>query len=188
MTLLTLCLEFFKTGLFAVGGGLATLPFLTQIQARYQWFTEEMLANMIAISESTPGPIGVNMATYVGVTTCGLLGGVLATAFLVLPSLAVIMIISRFLKAYQENRIVQNAFACMRPAVTGLIAAAGFLVLKITLLTGATLSDGLAACLDLPAIALFALLLLGMNVKKLKSLHPIVYIAVGAAVGIVLKM
>ena len=66
MTLLTLCWEFFKTGLFAVGGGLATLPFLTQMQQKFQWFTTEELGNMIAIGESTPGPIGVNMASYVG--------------------------------------------------------------------------------------------------------------------------
>ena len=98
-TLLLLCWEFFKTGLFAVGGGLATLPFLTQIQARYGWFSADMLANMIAISESTPGPIGINMATYVGYTTCAALGGVplgilgalLATFFLVLPSVIVIL-------------------------------------------------------------------------------------------------
>lgn len=188
MTLLTLCWEFFKTGLFAVGGGLATLPFLTQIQARYQWFSEEMLANMIAISESTPGPIGINMATYVGYTTAGVLGGLLATCFLVLPSLVVIMVISRFLKAYQQNRIVQGAFACLRPAVTGLIAAAGFSVLRLTLFTGAAISEGLLACLNLPGIALFALMLVCMNVGKLKKLHPIVFIAAGAVIGIVLMM
>ena len=134
MTLLTLCWEFFKTGLFAVGGGLATLPFLTQMQQKFQWFTTEELGNMIAIGESTPGPIGVNMATYVGYTTCGIGGAVLATLSLVLPSLIVILVIAKALDKYKSNPLIQNMFAFMRPAVTGLIAAAGFAVLKIALL------------------------------------------------------
>ncbi len=79
MELLTLIAEFFKTGLFAVGGGLATLPFLTQMQKTYGWFTPEDLANMIAVSESTPGPIGVNMATYVGYVTGGTQDGMLGS-------------------------------------------------------------------------------------------------------------
>ena len=195
-TLLLLCWEFFKTGLFAVGGGLATLPFLTQMQARYGWFSADMLANMIAISESTPGPIGINMATYVGYTTCatiggvslGILGALLATFFLVLPSVIVILIIARFLKAYQQNRLVQGAFACLRPAVAGLIGAAGFSVLKIALLTGAPLADGLFAALNLPALALFAVLLVLLNVKRVKNLHPILFIAAGAVAGVLLRL
>ena len=195
-TILLLCWEFFKTGLFAVGGGLATLPFLTQIQARYGWFSARMLPKMVAISVRTPGPIAINMATYVGYTTCAALGGVslgilgalLATFFLVLPSVVVILIIARFLKAYQQNRLVQGAFACLRPAVAGLIGAAGFSVLKIALLTGAPLADGLFAVLNLPALALFAVLLVLLNVKRVKNLHPILFIAAGAVAGVLLRM
>ena len=86
MIYLHLFWEFFKTGLFSIGGGLATLPFLRQMGQRYHWFTETELANMLAVSESTPGPIGVNMATYVGFTAGGIPGAVIATLGLVAPS------------------------------------------------------------------------------------------------------
>ncbi len=185
MEFLTICYEFFKTGLFAVGGGLATLPFLTQIQQKYQWFTTEALANMIAVAESTPGPIGVNMATYVGYSSFGIWGGICATLSLVLPSLIVILIIAKALDKYRENKYINNAFAFMRPAVTGLIAAAGFSVLKIALLQEAETFMGQFNWI---AIALFAVLLTCTQIKKLSKVHPIVFIAVGAIVGILLKM
>ncbi len=175
-----LCWEFFKTGLFAVGGGLATLPFLTQIQEKYGWFTAEELANMIAVSESTPGPIGVNMATYVGFGNIGVLGGVLATLSLVLPSLVIIMLIARALDAYQKNPLVQNAFSFLRPAVTGLIAAAGFSVLRTTLWRGGSF--------DWIAVALYAVFLALTQWKNTGKLHPAVYIAAGALVGILMQM
>ena len=178
--LLTLCIEFFKTGLFAVGGGLATLPFLTQMQEKYGWFTAEELANMIAVGESTPGPIGVNMATYVGYSTYGILGGLCATLSLVLPSLIVILIIAKAMDVYQKNPLVQNMFAFMRPAVAGLIAAAGFSVLKIALFR-----DGAVHAF---AVALYALLVVLIHLKPFKKLHPIVFIAAGAVAGIILQM
>ena len=183
--LLTMCIEFFKTGLFAVGGGLATLPFLTQMQEKYGWFTAEELANMIAVGESTPGPIGVNMATYVGFSSFGVLGGLLATLSLVLPSLIVIMLIAKAMDKYQKNPLVQNMFAFMRPAVAGLIAAAGFAVLKIALFTQA---ETFLASINWIAVALFAVLLFALHYKPLKKLHPIVFIAIGAVVGVVLGM
>lgn len=183
--ILTLCMEFFKTGLFAIGGGLATLPFLTQIQEKYNWFSATDLANMIAVSESTPGPIGVNMATYVGYMTHGVLGAILATFSLVLPSLIVILIIARAMDKYQQSPLVQNMFAFMRPAVSGLIAAAGFSVLKISLFREA---ESLLSSISWVAVALFVILLAGTQFGKLKKLHPIVFIGVGAVVGILLKM
>ena len=185
MELLTMCIEFFKTGLFAVGGGLATLPFLTQMQEKYGWFTAEELANMIAVGESTPGPIGVNMATYVGFSSFGVLGGICATLSLVLPSLIVIMIVARAMDKYQKNPLVQNMFAFMRPAVAGLIAAAGFAVLKIALFKDAVLSF---QSIDWVAVALFAVMVFLTQWKKLKKLHPIAFIALGAVIGIVLGM
>ena len=93
MIYLQLFWEFFKTGLFAIGGGMATVPFLFDISARTGWFTASELANMIAVSESTPGPIGINMATYVGFETAGILGSVIATLGLVIPSIIIIVII-----------------------------------------------------------------------------------------------
>ena len=185
MELITICWEFLKTGLFAVGGGLATLPFLTQMQETYQWFSAMDLANMIAVSESTPGPIGVNMATYVGYATHGISGALAATLSLVFPSLVVIMIIAKAMDKYQNNPIVKNMFAFMRPAVTGLIAAAGFSVLKIALFTQA---ETILASFNWIAIILFAVLLTCTQLKKLKKLHPIVFIAVGAVIGVLLRM
>ncbi|MBQ8201187.1 MAG: chromate transporter [Clostridia bacterium] len=183
--LLTICLEFLKTGLFAVGGGLATLPFLTQMQQTYGWFTAEELANMIAVSESTPGPIGVNMATYAGYSTYGIWGGLCATLSLILPSIVVILLIARALDRYQQNPFVQNFFAFTRPAVTGLIAAAGFQVLQIALFTR---TEAQPISVNWVAMAIFAVLLTLTQFKQLKKVHPIAYIAVGAVLGILLKM
>ena len=130
MILLRLFYEFFKTGLFAVGGGMATLPFLYDISTRTCWYTHEKLADMIAVSESTPGPIGVNMATYVGFETAGIPGAVIATLGLVTPSIMIILLIARALKAFRENPYVEAGFYGLRPCSVGLIAAAGFLAVE----------------------------------------------------------
>ena len=128
MLYLQLFWEFFKTGLFAVGGGLATLPFLQDMADRTGWFTHAQLADMLAVSESTPGPIGVNMATYVGFTTGGIGGALVATIGLVTPSVIVILIVAAFLNAFRDSKWVSAAFYGLRPASTGHIAAAGFSV------------------------------------------------------------
>ena len=181
MTLLTLCAEFFLTGLFAIGGGLATLPFLTQMSVRHpDWFTQEMLINMVAVSESTPGPIGVNMSTYVGFTVAGLVGAVLATLALILPSLIVIMMIARVLERYRNSPLVKTAFGAIRPAVTGLIAAAAFSMLKLVVLGASTLSW--------INVVLLAVLFVLTQLKYTKKLHPICFIAIGAVLGILLKL
>ena len=191
MDILLMMWEFFKTGLFAVGGGLATLPFLYEMAAKYpHWLTESMLADMIAVSESTPGPIGVNMATYVGFNVGGVLGGICATLALIFPSLVIILMIARVLKKYNENKLVQSAFKGLRPAVTGLISAAGFSVLKIALLTTtsfASFGDFFAA-IKIPAVILFAVIAVLTQIKKTGKLHPIVFIAIGAVCGIVFKL
>ena len=181
MDLLLLCWEFFKTGLFAVGGGMATIPFLAEMSRNHpHWFTLEMLADMIAVSESTPGPIGINMATYVGYTAYGLIGGVLATFSLVLPSLLTLLMVARALDKYRTNRFVDAGFRALRPAVAGLIGAAGYTVLSMTLWG--------AGGLLWVNIALFAVLLTCMQVKPLKKIHPIAYIVVAAVIGIALKL
>ena len=188
MILLQLFFEFFKTGLFAVGGGMATLPFLYDISARTGWYTTEMLADMIAVSESTPGPIGVNMATYVGFVTAGIPGAVIATLGLITPSIIVILLIARALKAFRENPYVEAAFYGLRPCSVGLIAAAGFLVVKLALFNTELYqaSGKLLDLFDFKAIALAAgLLVCTRYVKKLKGLHPIFFILASAVVGIV---
>ena len=185
MILLRLFYEFFKTGLFAVGGGLATLPFLEDMAVSTGWFTTAQLADMLAISESTPGPIGVNMATYVGYTTAGIPGAVVATLGLATPCIAVILIISAFLQAFRKNKYVERVFYGLRPASTGLIAAAGLSVAAMTFIGS---SGTLLERIRFPAIALAAVILyLTRWCKPTKKLHPIVFIAISALVGIVLK-
>ena len=196
-TILTLCFEFFKTGLLAVGGGLATLPFLSEMSNKYPgWFTHAELADMIAVSESTPGPIGVNMATYVGFRVMGdygfgwsILGSVLATVSLVLPSLIIVLIIAKMMSKYMSNKYVQWAFGRLRPAVTGLIAAAGWSVIELTLLdlTNFNLTRFWEA-INIPAVIIFAVILFLAMFKKTKKLHPIVFIGACAVLGVALKL
>lgn len=180
--------EFFKTGLFAVGGGMATLPFMYDISDKTGWFTHSMLADMVAVSESTPGPIGVNMATYVGFVTGGIPGAVIATVGLVTPSVIVILLIARVLKAFRENQYVDAGFYGLRPCSVGLIAAAGVLVVKLALFnTELYASTGAIADLfNVKALILAAVLLVATRcIKKLKGLHPIVFILASAVIGIV---
>ena len=186
--LLTLFFEFFKTGLFAVGGGMATLPFLYDMSARHpDWFSTAQLADMVAVSESTPGPIGVNMATYVGFETGGIAGAVIATLGLITPSIIVILIVARMLKAFRGNKTVDAVFYGLRPCSVGLIAAAGILVVKIALFR----FDAFAASgvftdfFNWKALALAAaLLVLTRFIKATKKLHPVIFILASAAVGV----
>ena len=187
MIYLQLFFEFFKTGLFAVGGGMATLPFLYDMAEKTNWFTSGQLADMIAVSESTPGPIGVNMATYVGFTTAGFWGGLIATLALVTPSVIIIVIISYFLKAFRENKYVDAAFYGLRPASTGLIAAAGMTVVTITLLQ-MDLFKNSGSIMDLfnwkSLILAVIIYILSNNIKQTKKLHPVFFIVGSATIGI----
>lgn len=186
MIYLQLFFEFFKTGLFAVGGGMATLPFLYDMADKTNWFTSAQLADMIAVSESTPGPIGVNMATYVGYTTAGIWGGLVATLALVMPSVIIIVIISYFLKSFRENKYVDAAFYGLRPASTGLIAGAGMTVVTITLIQ-IDLFKSSGNIIDLfnwkSLILAIIIYLLTNHVKQTKKLHPVFFIAGSAIVG-----
>ena len=186
---LQLFFEFFKTGLFAVGGGMATLPFLEDMAERTNWFTAAQLADMIAVSESTPGPIGVNMATYVGFITGGVPGALTATLGLITPSVIVILIVAAFLKSFRDSKYVKSAFYGLRPASTALVAAAGITVVRKTFLVGTvTAVADLLTAIDWKAVVLAAVLLvLTRWVKATKKLHPIVFIAASAAVGLLLK-
>ncbi|MCI6275254.1 MAG: chromate transporter [Clostridium sp.] len=192
----TLFIEFFKTGLFAIGGGLATIPFLHDMIGKYGWFTTELLTDMIAVSESTPGPIGINMATYVGFITGlkdfgiggAILGAVIATIALVLPSLIIICIIAQFLKKFKESEIVQSIFYGLRPAVTALIASAGLGIFMVTLFSvDAFKSSGqILDFFKLPYILLFCIIF--FISKKFKKLSPIILILFSAIIGVVFKL
>ena len=182
-----LFIEFFKTGLFAVGGGLATLPFLYDIGARTGWYTAHDIADMIAVSEATPGPVGINMATYVGFKTLGISGGIVATLGLVCPSLIIIIIISKVLDKFRDSVIVSRIFYALRPASTALIAAAGLAVAKIALLNGdlAGNTGSIFALLNWKCILLAAAVFVGI---KLLNKHPILYIAAAALIGVIFKL
>ena len=185
MTLLRLFWEFFKVGLFAVGGGMATLPFLYDMGEKTGWFTQMQVADMLAVSESTPGPIGVNMATYVGFTVDGVVGAVVATLGLVTPSIIVILIIAGMLQKFRSSRYVEGAFYGLRPASAALIAAAGVSVLTVAILN-LDLFASTGAVTDLiqwkSLLLAAAVLVLTNFVKPTKKLHPIVFILAFAGV------
>ena len=183
--LLRLAFEFFKTGLFAVGGGLATLPFLYAMGTATGWFNAQDVANMIAISESTPGPMGVNMATYVGFTSFGLLGALIGPLALVFPSVVIIILISKILNKFKESQLVQEVFYGLRPASTGLIIAAG-LVAKIALLhlDQYEITKNIADLLNYKAIILAVVIYL---ILRKKDFHPILMVIASAVIGIIFK-
>ena len=188
--------EFFKTGLFAVGGGMATLPFLQDIGSSTGWYTYTDLMNMLAVSESTPGPIGINMATYVGFTVGGIPGAVISTLGEITPSIIVILIVAAMLKKFRDSKLVNNAFYGLRPASTGLIGAACVAVVLEVLTNisaqspkGSFLNhfamEGSAGLIRWPELLLAVVLFIFTNyVKPTKKLHPIVFIAISAVVGV----
>ena len=172
MTLyLRLYWEFFKTGLFAIGGGMATLPFLKDIGATTGWFTQTDLMNMLAVSESTPGPVGINMATYVGYTVAGVPGAIIATIGEVTPSIVVILIVAAMLAKFRDSKAVADAFYGLRPAGESLLMKFSW--------DGAINWRGIVLAL--------ALLFFTRCVKKTKDLHPIVFIGISAVIGVVFR-
>lgn len=179
---LELFIEFLKIGLFSVGGGLATLPFLNRLIETKGWYTAGELTNMLAISESTPGPIGVNMATYVGFHTEGIFGSLIATFGLVLPSYIIIIIVAHFLQKFSENKYVEGVFKVIKPVVTGLIAVAFFDVFLDLFNNKFDISN---LSLNFIKIMLFLIMLFFIN--KFKK-HPIFYIILGGILGIILKL
>lgn len=172
MIYLVLCWEFFKIGLFAIGGGLVTVPFLFDLAEKYKWFTTAELADMIAISQSTPGPIGINMATFAGYKVGGIYGGIAATLSEVLPAMIIIFMICKILDKWAENPYISRILQGIRPAVLALILYAGWDIAKISLT-------------DYKNAGLFTALLLAMHFYP-KS--PIFYILLAAGAGIVFQI
>lgn len=187
MIYLLLFINFFKTGLFSIGGGLATLPFLYEMSNRTHWFSTSDIADMIAISESTPGAIGINMSTYAGFKTAGYPGGVLATVALTTPSLIIILIISGFLQKFKESRHVQNALYGLRPASIAMITAAGLNVAKVALIN----LDAFQASHNPADLFLWKAILLGIILfggqKLFPKIHPVAFIVFSAVVGVVFR-
>ncbi len=164
--------EFCKIGLFALGGGLVTVPFLFDLTTRYPWFTSEQLVNMIAVAESSPGPLGVNMATYAGFKAAGISGALTATFGLVFPSVVIIVIIASLLDKFRQSSFFQNLMYVIRPAVIALILNAG-------------IELGLLALTDVNAVVLCAIFWGAIHFFKL---HPILYIVIGGVLGVALGL
>lgn len=182
--LLRVFFEFFKIGLFAVGGGPATIPFLFELSDKTGWFTNQELTNMIAVSESTPGPIGLNMATYVGFRTLGFFGGVVSTLGLVFPSIVVIILIAKFLANFSSNKYVKRAFWGIRPAVTGLILAAVISMWRASLVL--ITETGYKPAVGSIVVCFVTIIL--MQVLKKKHFHPAVWILGGALAGVLFRL
>lgn len=173
MIYLVLFWEFFKIGLMAIGGGLVTIPFLMDLTDKYNWFTRTQLADMIAVSESTPGPVGVNMATYAGFNTAGLWGGIVATSGLVFPSLIIIILISRYVLKYKSCLMFQNILLGIRPAVLALILYAGYILAELAI---TDLKTGIIGALSF------------LIIHRFNKWHPIVFILCGAIIGVLFKL
>lgn len=195
MIFLELFLRFFFVGLFAIGGGLATVPFLQSMGEATGWFNQSDIADMIAISESTPGPIGVNMATYVGYQSGevfgvagGIFGGIIATLGLITPSIIVIVIVARMLQKFKYSKYVEYAFYGLRAASIALVASACLGVAKIAFWNAELMAESgsVFAAVDYKSIILSAVIF--FCVTKFKKLHPIALILFSAVVGILLKM
>lgn len=186
MIYLRLFYEFLKAGLFTVGGGLAALPFLSDIADNTGWFTQQQLADMVAVSESTPGPIGINMATYVGFTTSGIPGAIIATLGFIIPSIVIVTIVSKFLDKFNENKLVKGAFYGLRPASVGLISAAWVSILKLSVLNlpAFEVSHAIGDLFKLPSILLAGV---AFFVLKKWNPHPVFILAGCAVVGIVFR-
>ena len=185
MTYLTLALEFFKIGLFSIGGGLATIPLLSELGTKYGWFTQKELVDMIAISESTPGPIGINMATYVGFKTASIPGAIVATLFEVLPALIIITIIAKALSKFKENTYFKKIMQGIRPCTFALIVAAFINVFSNAVMPINQITDFNAFIngLDIRLILMFV----GIYIfRRYTKFHPLVYIAISAVIGIII--
>lgn len=172
MIYVLLCREFFKIGLFAVGGGLVTVPFLFDLSETYEWFSATELTDMIAVSQSTPGPIGINMATYAGFQAAGIGGALVATLSEVLPSMIVVYFISHLLNKWAENRYVTNILSGIRPAVMALILSAGWDIAKISIT-------------DIKTLVILLVLTLLMHFYKKNAIF---YIVISAIIGLLCKL
>ena len=185
MIYLQLFWEFFKVGLFTVGCGMAAVPLLLSMADSTGWFTQDFVVQMIAISESTPGPIGINMATYAGYTVGGIPGGIIASIATAIPGVVIVVLVSRVLQKFSESTLVKDAFYGLRPAVTALIAYAAFTIINKTMIYFTKFGTvPFLESFSWQKVLFFGVMLFGiMKFKK----HPVIYIVIAAVVGIVFK-
>lgn len=171
MTLLELLWTFFYIGLFTIGGGQVAITLMYEPLVGGGIISGEQFYNMVAVSESTPGPIGINMATYVGCELYGVIGGILVTLATVLPSLVIILVIAKFFDKYQEKPIVKSVFTCIRPVSAGLIAVAAYEVLKIAIIQPFSFTR-------------LGIFLIALGLLFIKKISPVFVMILGAIAGI----
>lgn len=181
MIYLFLFFEFFKIGIFSFGGGYATMPFLYHISDKYHWFSYEELSRMLAISSITPGPVGLNVATFAGFKTSGVLGSIDATIAIMIPSFIIVILISKILKKFKDNFYTKAILYALRPAAAAMIAAVGIRLFKTYIFPFKDTS--VFDSIDIKAFVLFILLvLISLKLKK----DPLIYLLIGAFFGIIL--
>jgi len=179
-----LLLGFLKVGCFSFGGAYGAIPLIRDVVLSYGWLDDEALAYMIAVSESTPGPIMVNLATYVGSSQAGFLGAVLATFAVVFPAFAVILVILAVMNSFLNNRYVQAALRGMKPCIIGIILATGvYMVMDNCFLSA---KDAAAQIQALGEIGILAVIGCGYRCVRKKKLSSIMIIILSACIGIVL--
>lgn len=181
MGLLLVYFNFIKIGLFTIGGGLAALALLQDFVLSNGWLTINQFADMIAVSQSTPGPIGINMSTYIGFSQYGVLGGVIATLGMVTPSWIIIILIARFIGDFSSNRIVQSIFVGLRPVVLGIIFSAAWSIALLSIFNNG--ADNLIDFINFKALIMFVCLVV---FTRLVKLSPIFYVIIGGLVGILI--
>lgn len=184
MTYIELFLGFLKVGCFAFGGAYGAIPLIRDVVLSYGWLDDETLTYMIAVSESTPGPIMVNLATYVGSSRGGLLGALIATFAVVLPSFLIILLVMVLLKAFIKNKYIQAVLRGMKPCIIGVILATG-----TYMIINHCLDMKNAVSIDAKSVILTAVLIMGMVVYrylKKKKLSPIMLIIISACLGVVI--
>ena len=186
MIIFRLFFEFAKIGLFSFGGGMATIPFLQDLSVKTGWFTIQQLTDFIRISESTPGPMAINVATYAGFETAGVLGSVAATFGVMFPALILITIMAKFLDKFKGNKYLDWAFYGLRPCVLALIGFAFTSIVKVTMFYSGVSFSNMFSMINWKAVLIFAVIFALINVKKLKKLHPVMFLALSAVMGMVL--
>ena len=175
--------EFLKIGLFAIGGGYATLPFLFHIQSQYNWFSVDELTNMIAVSNVTPGPVGINMATYVGYTTASFIGSFLATLAIITAPFILVIIAAKLFDKFKNSELLCAIFSGLRPASCALLTFIGLGLVNSTLFKNEELSF-VFSTFDVKAVVLFLLLLIPFSFFKKQ---PLLVIVAGAVGGIIIQ-
>ena len=180
MIYLDIFLGFLRVGCFSFGGAYGAIPLIRDVVLSYGWLDDEALTYMIAVSESTPGPIMVNLATYVGSSQAGLPGAVLATAAVVLPSFIVILLITAALRTALQNRYVQAALRGLKPCIIGIILATGVYMTACNCISGSGI-DSKAAIITL----ILAFIMWGTRLILRKKISPITLILIAAILGVI---